>query len=144
MTATAAQILQVRRMTGLVGSADYDDTAVQTYIERYPLLDERGELPYTWVLNVPPTQEVNPSWIATYDLAAAAADIWAEKASVLAADFDFSADGGSYTRSQAYEQAMAQSRYWLSRKSTKTIKQYQSPNPNTSGNSWVTNLPEGD
>ncbi len=144
MTATAAQILQVRRMTGLVGSADYTDATIQSYIERYPLLDERGEEPYTWLATTPPTQVANPQWLATYDLAADAADIWAEKAAVLAADYDFNADGGSYSRSQAYQQAMAQSRYWSARRSVKTIRQYQSPNPNAVNKPLVANLGESD
>ncbi len=66
---------------------------------------------------------VNPDWTATYDLHAAAADIWEEKAAILSADYDFTADGATLARSQAYEQAMKQARYHRSRRSPKTITQ---------------------
>jgi hypothetical protein len=123
MTATAAQILQVRRMTNEPDDeGTYDDEAIAAYIEAYPLVDENGEAP-----RVPDEltgeMEENPDWTATYDLHAAAADIWDEKAAVVAGDFDFSADGGSYTRSQAYQQMMQSARYHRSRRSPKTIEQ---------------------
>mgnify|MGYP006883612455 FL=1 len=55
----------------------------------------------------PPTITVNADWIATYDLNAAAAEIWDEKAADLSDKYNFSADGGRYDRSQAYMQACA-------------------------------------
>ena len=71
--------------------------------------------------------EENPDWTPTYDLNAAAADIWVEKAGVFAGDFDFAADGASYTRSQAYEQAMKQARHFSARRSHKTMTMQSSP-----------------
>lgn len=119
MTATAEQIAKVRRMTGELTTATYSEVAIQEYIESYPLEDARGEGP----LIEGPNQSLieNPDWTPTYDLNAAAGDIWAEKAAILAADFDFDADGGSYSRSQAYEQAMKQCRFYRSRRSPGTI-----------------------
>ena len=38
------------------------------------------------------------------DLYAAAAEIWDEKAAAVAPNFDFSADGGNFSRSQMYAQ----------------------------------------
>ncbi len=121
MAATAEQVAQLRRMTGESSSDTYSDEALEETIERYPLEDARGEGPWIESTTTPGTLEENPDWTATYDLNAAAADIWAEKAADLAQDFDFSADGGSYHRSQAYAQMMQQSRYYRSRRSIKTI-----------------------
>lgn len=127
MAATAAQIAQVRRMTGEVGSATYTDADIQAYIEAHPLEDARGEGPWVESTATPGTLEANPDWTATYDLNAAAADIWEEKAAVPAGDYDFQADGGSYSRSQAYEQAMKQARHFRSRRSFRTVTMRPEP-----------------
>lgn len=124
MTATAAQIAQVRRMANEPTDANgYTDALIQGYIEAYPLVDENGETP-----RVPDEQtgdmEENPDWTATYDLHAAAADVWDEKAAVYAGDYDFTADGATLNRSQAYQQMMNSARYHRSRRSPKTIEQY--------------------
>jgi len=126
-SATAEQIAKVRRMTNEPNTTTYSDVAVEGYIESYPLEDARGEYPTVESETTPGTLEENPDWTATYDLNAAAADIWSEKAAVLAGDFDFQADGGQYSRSQAYSQAMQQSRYYRSRRAIKTITQRPEP-----------------
>ena len=127
MAATAAQVSQLRRMTGEAAEEVYTDELLAEYIERYPLVDARGVNPWIESTTTPGSLEINPDWTPTYDLAAAASDVWGEKASVLAGDYDFAADGGSYSRSQAYEQAMKQSRYWRARRSVKTIVQRPEP-----------------
>lgn len=129
MAATADQIARVRRMVGEPTEADYSDALITEYIERYPLVDARGEDPLIESTTTPGTLEENPDWTATYDLNAAAADIWAEKAAPLAGDYNFSADGARYDRSSAYEQAMKQSRYYRARRSVKTITQQTTPKP---------------
>lgn len=146
MAATAAQIAQVRRMVNESTAATYTDDAIQGYIEMYPLLDERGEMPYTWDTSTdPPSQDENEDWIPTYDLHAAAADIWEEKAAVLSQDYDFAADGGRYTRSQAYEQAMKQARAHRSRRKPQTLTAVMWPDPGAAAPpAWVGNLPEVD
>jgi endonuclease/exonuclease/phosphatase family metal-dependent hydrolase len=102
---TAAQVARLRRLTAEPdGSNGYDDPTLTEIIERYPLVDVDG-----------------------YDLNAAAADVWAEKAAVLAGDFDFSADGGQYSRSQAHQQAMQMSRYYRARRSPRTITARMEP-----------------
>lgn len=123
MAATAAQIAQLRRMVNEPTIAIYDDTAITTYIEAHPLMDENGEAPRVPSTTQPGVMMANPDWTATYDLNAAAADIWEEKAAVLAQDYDFNADGASYSRSQAYEQAMKMASRYRSRRSPKTITQ---------------------
>ncbi len=121
MGATAAQILQLRRMVAEPTDATYDDELLAAYVERYPLLDERGQEPYTWNTSTrPPTQSENEDWIPTYDLHAAAGDVWEEKAAGLAAKTDFSADGANVSLSQQHMHALAQARYHRSRRSPKS------------------------
>lgn len=143
MSATAAQIARLRRLVGeSIDDTIFANTELATYIEEHPLLDERGENPYTWDTTTdPPSQDANELWVPTYDLNAAAADIWEEKAAILAQDYDFEADGSSYTRSQAYEQAMKQVRYFRSKRSPRTVS--QRPEPFRSVETvWVANLAE--
>jgi hypothetical protein len=124
MAATAAQISQIRRMCGLgVGDATYSDAVLASAIVRYPLMDEMGNEPYYYdATTSPPTLDENDDWIPTYDLNAAAADVWEERASIAAANFDFSADGGSYHRSQAYTQFMQQCRFYRARRAPATLR----------------------
>jgi hypothetical protein len=136
MGATASQIAELRRMVNEPLTTTYSDGVLAEYIERYPCIDVRGELPLLYAendelisLTTPPTATINPIWIPTYDLAAAASNLWAEKAGVLSADYDLNADGASLSRSQAYEQAMKQSRYWGSRRRASTITLRPAPKP---------------
>ena len=108
MTATADQIAKLRRMIAEPTTTVYSDSALADYIEAYPVTDANGEDPtYLDHTTTPPTITVNADWIATYDLNAAAAEIWDEKAADLSDKYNFSADGGRYDRSQAYMQACA-------------------------------------
>ena len=144
MTVTAGMIADVRRMVAEPTVATYSDATLTAIIERYPRIDERGEQPYTWdTTTTPPTQEANTDWIATYDLAAAAADVWTEKASAVAVEFDFSADGGTYHRSQKREAYQQQARYYRSRVSATTARLHKSPKETgVSAYPWIANLPE--
>ena len=144
MSATVIQIARLRRMVNEPISSTYSDEDIASYIERYPLLDSNGEEPYVLdATTTPPTLDGNDSWMPTYDLAAAAADIWAERAAVLSQNFDFAADGEQYSRSQSYEAAMKQSRYWASRRRPTGMLSHVSPGPG-SGADWIGNLPESD
>lgn len=147
MTATAAMRNQVRRWVNELTTANYSDDQINDYIEKYPLLDERGELPYEWnPTTTPPSKMMNGSWVPTYDLHAAAADIWEEKvAAVVGESFDFSADGGNFSRSQSYEQMAKQVRYHRARRSTKTSTMIKFPDEDSSSKfPWIGNLPEDD
>ena len=145
MTATAAQIAQIRRMTAEPTVSPYTDEAIQGYIESYPILDEQGEPPYTLSSATPPAQVANTNWIATYDLHAAAADIWEEKAAAWADKYDFSADGGNYSRSKAYEQMMSRVRYHRARRAAKTMTAVKWPDENDGkALNWIINMPETD
>lgn len=115
MTATAEQIAKVRRMTNEKTTANYQDGDIQAVIEGYPLVDVDG---------FSPDQD---NWTATYDLNAAAADIWEEKAASRAEKFDFTADGATYHHSQPFEACIKQARYYRSRRSFKTVEMEVSP-----------------
>jgi len=145
MTATSVQIAQVRRMVAEPIGGTYDDDAIRGYIEAYPVLDERGEEPYTWDTSTdPPTQDDNAEWVAGYDLHAAAADIWDEKAAALFDRFDVRVDSGSYTRSQAFQHATQQARYHRARRKLSTHTLHMHPEPGGGdGPSWTVNEAEG-
>lgn len=147
MAATAEQIARLRRMVAEPTETTYDDDTLVEYIERYPRLDERGQAPYTWDMSTtPPTQEENEDWVPTYDLHAAAADVWEEKAAAFAGKSDFAADGGTYHLSQQYDQMMARVRYHRARRSSGTSKLVKWPEERLTAElfPWIANLPEGD
>jgi hypothetical protein len=123
-------ITKVRGLTNELTTATYSDAALTTIIELYPLMDELGTEPYYWDYTTePPTKVSNAAWLATYDLNAAARDVWEEKAAILSQDYDFKADGGDYTRSQAYEQAQKQARFFASKRSPSNIRLRPYPRP---------------
>lgn len=145
MSATAAMVAELRRMVAEPDETTYTDEILTGMIERYPLIDERGEQPYTWLTSTtPPTQDVNEDWLATYDLHAAAGLIWAEKATALAGNYDFSADGGQFVRHQAYDQFMQMARHHNARRASRTIQAVAWPQPGRGVREWVANYVEDD
>lgn len=126
MAATAEQVRRLRRIINDATAATYEDSALREYIERYPLMDGLGREPY---IEEDDALILNDEWDATYDLNAAAADLWAEKAAALATEFDFSAGGQSFQRSQAYQMCMQQSRYYRARRAMKTVRAWPAPRP---------------
>lgn len=146
MTASAAQIAQVRRMTAEPTTTTYSDALIQGFIEDHPLIDELGTEPYYWVTNgsSAPTKTDSADWYPTYDLNAAAADVWEEKAASIAALYDFKADGGDYSRSQAHEHAKKMAKYYRSRSSMFVVDQVKKPDEPDSSLSWIGNLAEED
>jgi hypothetical protein len=140
---TAAQIAQVRRMVAEPTTTTYSDAQITTYIETYPVMDVQGELPYTLSSATPPVNEVNANWMPTYDLNAAAADVWQEKAAGVANLYDFEADGGKYSRSQVIKQAMEMARFYRSRRMPTTHQLVKTPDERTAADSsWIGNLSE--
>jgi len=84
-------------------------------------MDVNGSDPtYLDYSTTPPTVTEYDDWIPTYDLNAAAAEIWDEKAADLQDKFDFQADGGRYDRSQAYQQACKMAAKYRSRSCAKS------------------------
>lgn len=138
MSATAAQIGQMRRMCAMAaGDTTYTDAVLTAYIEAYPLMDPNGLVWFIWdYTTYPPHQDANDDWVATYDLNAAAADVLDEKAAGLMASFDFSADGASMNLSQKYQQTQALARHYRARRSAKTIQQIIKPRPEDEELDW--------
>jgi hypothetical protein len=135
---TAAQISQLRRMVAEPLSVPYTDPILIAYIEKYPHIDAYGESALDeWGV-------ANADWTPTYDLAAAAADVWEEKASGVAAKFDFAANGGNYSQSQQYKQYMKQCRHYRARRLPSTMTLVKSPRETTADESYIGNLPESD
>jgi hypothetical protein len=109
MAASISDVLKLRRMIAEPTSTTYSDDDLEDVIESHPVLDSDGYDPE------------EDDWTATYDLNAAAAEIWEEKATAYIGLYDFNADGGSFNRSQAYEQAMKMARHYHSRKRVGSI-----------------------
>ncbi len=114
MATTAEDIAAIRRMTNEESDGLYSDAVLTSLIEANPVPDSEGRLPS------------HEDWEATYDLNATASQIWAEKAGRLTGETDFAADGGSYSRSQLYEMAIKQSRFYQARAFVRTME-FQRP-----------------
>lgn len=107
MAVLSIDIKRLRRMVAELDDTTYKDEDLALYIEIYPAVDSMGR------------SSDEDEWTEGYDLHAAAASIWEEKAASVASKHDFSADGASFTSSQLYEQYMDQSRYhWARTKAT--------------------------
>lgn len=130
MSATAAQIARLRRMTAEPDTAGtYDDDAIAGYIEAHPVRDAQGREPYERLSDGRLSATLNDLWTDTYDLNAAAADVWDEKASALTEETDTSVDGASISRSQAYAHAKAEARRYRSRTRPGSIRMATEPRP---------------
>ena len=141
---TAAQLLTLRRMVAEPLTTTYSDALLTTIIESYPTMDENGEssrihaidsndtVVYTADMDVL-DMVTNDDWIPTYDMNAAASQIWQEKAAVPAADYDFNADGGSHSRSQVYEQTMKMARFYGAKRKASTITLKPEPHMRQTG-----------
>jgi hypothetical protein len=112
---------KLRRMTNEKTNTTYTDEEMTAYIEACPTTDENGEPPRVPSTTTPGEMMVNSDWTATYDLHAAAAMIWEEKAAIATPNVDFEADGASYSDSQTFEQAMKMVRFHLARRNPSTI-----------------------
>lgn len=116
MTASADQISRLRRMVNEpVTSTVYTDPILTTYIEAYPVIDADGNLPS------------EDDWTASYDLNAAAADIWEEKAAAVQTYYNFTADGGKYDQDKLFETAMDKSRYHAARRKPASKQSHKVP-----------------
>lgn len=123
MTPTSDDIARIRRMIAEPTTTTYTDQVLREWLARYALVDRNGIEPQYLAQYSPPIYADNTDWIATYDFNAVAADVWAEKASSLASRYDFRDDRGQdFKRSQGYQQALAQSRYYRSRRASGHIQ----------------------
>ena len=125
---------QLRRMVAEPTQDTYTDSMLGSYLARYPLPDGTGALP------------TDTAWTGAWDSALAAAEIWNEKAAAFAADFDFSADGGDYKRSQVYKQMLDIARTFRARRQTGALVLKAQPKPELAPGAydWIGNPPEED
>lgn len=119
MAASADNIRQLRRMVAEPTEDTYTDTDLTAYIERYPLMDTAGNDPD------------ETDWTATYDLHAAASDLWTEKASCAASSYDTSTDFSRQYKSQAHAQMLKMARHHLSRRAIVGMLPEVRPRPMT-------------
>lgn len=110
MAATQTQIDKLRRMIAEPTDTIYDDAALAVIIESFPLYDSDGR------------DSSSDDWVAAYDLNAAAADTWMEKAAARSDCFDQDADGANLSLSQKVEHAMKMHRHYTARISVGAIK----------------------
>jgi hypothetical protein len=145
MAASNGQIAQLRRMVQEPTEDIYSDELLASYIENYPVMDQLGQPPFTYETSAtPPTEVENESWIPTYDLNQAAADIWQEKAATVADKYDFSADGGSYSRSQMVAQYNQMAASFRARRAPNSFKLVKWPDEPGNQIDVVANQPEED
>jgi hypothetical protein len=81
----------------------FTDDLLRGFIEAHPVKDSKRLKP------------TDVGWVATYDLNAATADLWDLIAASLAALYDFSADGATFSRSQLMANARSMARSFRSR-----------------------------
>ncbi len=135
MSATTAMRTQLRRMIAEPTKRHYDDTALDTIIEQHPLHDLNGNHPYTE--DSSGNLITNPDWTATYDLNAAAADIWLEKSSrATEENFDHQETSGRSAlwrgKSAVTANAIKMHRLYAARRAAKSI--HVQPQDNPQGN----------
>ena len=131
MAATAAQLATLKRYTNEDGAGDvYTDVLLTSILESYPVSDADGNEPD------------ESDWTATYDLHAAAAQIWGEKATAHACKVDANMPGGgSYRNSQLLENAQRLEKYHNARARARGTRFTAYPKP-TEDRVWVGNLAE--
>ena len=128
MAVTAAMRARLRLMVNELTTDTYSDDLLGSYIETYPLLDSDGNEPG------------DTGWVASYDLNAAAADIWENKAAAVWDKFSFTAVGeATYQRSTKYDNAMKQARYYRSKRAMRTTKVKVDPQP-LNDTPWIANV----
>lgn len=97
MAATAAQRARLRRMCSLAeDDAIYGNDTLDLYIEEYPLVDAAG------------LESDDDDWAPTYNLYAAAVDVWLELAAAVAEKYDHTDNQGSFNMSQQQRNYLGQ------------------------------------
>lgn len=115
MTVTASDIKRLRSMINEPTATTWTDYDLTTMIEASACIDTLGNIP------------TDANWTATYDLYSVASKLWLEKAAKYADEFDFSADGGSFQRSQKQMMMLKQASYFESRSKALGLQLKQYP-----------------
>lgn len=124
---------QLRRMVAEPVQETYSDALLGEYLARYPLPDGTGNAP------------TDAAWTGRWDANQAAAGLWEEKAAAFAADYDFSADGGQYSRSQVHAQMLMTARNFRARREAGSVPLIANPPASARDRyAWIGNLPQED
>lgn len=119
-------IRDVRRYAAELTATTYEDEHIEEIIKRYSLPDRRGsnaDYLSTFPLSAAPVYTQNPNWVATYDLHAAAAAIWEEKAAEAAAcAMDFRTEGVTVNKSQKFAAYMRMASYHKARRMARAVR----------------------
>lgn len=116
MAASPEQIAKVRRLTAESDPRGaYSDQAIAEHIEE-------NALPYRDSATGRVYRPGQIGWVETYDLNAAAADVWDEKAAAAAQKYTVSVDGTVLTGSQVYQQYKDRSLYFRSRSTPVSVR----------------------
>lgn len=110
------EVVRVRRLVSEPTQTPYNDDIIRETIALHPLVDRNDREPF---YTCPTT--ISLEWVPTWDLYAAAADIWTEKAAAVACKVDFDADGVDVKRSDLHTHYLAQARFCASRRLATSI-----------------------
>lgn len=117
-------LMRLRRYIAEPNPVKYSDNELTKRIESAAIMDKKGDKPD------------EPNWAPTYDLYLVASEIWLEKAGMVADEFDFSSDGGNFSRSQKSAAYLRQSSYYKSRSKGQSLMLVQRPLENLNPNGW--------
>lgn len=124
MAVTQDDIRLLRRCIAEPTQATYTDAELKSLIEASALIDVDGHAPD------------EDAWIPTYDIYHVASEIWMEKSSAVADEFDFNADGGSFQRSQKMQMYLKQASYYKSRSKGLSLQMKQRPLEHLGSSGW--------
>ena len=124
MTVTDSDLRRLRKMVVEPTEVNYTDEDLTTMIEDTACRDSTGKDPD------------DSDWTATYNIFKVASEIWIEKAAQVANEFDFNADGGSFSRSQKQMMALKQASYYESRSKALSLQMKQEPMTHLADTRW--------
>ncbi len=124
MTIDPNDVSRLRRYISEPSAGTYTNEELILLIEESALMDVDGREPS------------DPNWTPTYDIYKVASDIWLEKASAVADEFDFASDGGRFDRSQKVENYTKQSSYYRSRSKASSLQMKQRPLEKLTTSGW--------
>ena len=111
------EVVRVRRLVSEPSQTPYTDDIIRETIALHPLVDRNDAEPfYTCPFSI------STEWVPTWDLYAAAADIWTEKAAAVACKISFDADGVDIKRSDLHTHYMRQAMFCMSRRVATSIR----------------------
>src|SRR4051794_23263866 len=95
MTARDDAIGRVKRLSAATVKPVVSDADLAAIVDTYPLVDNNGLGPSS------------PGWAPTYDTNAAIAEVYAQKAATVSADYNFTADDASYSKGDVLANLLA-------------------------------------